>query len=329
MVKEQRRVTRNPEQVATVSDSLDLLRSKDSPITRISNQVSQIRANFQVLLSPGDRQFKDLPKRVRLMIVSFLVPMLFAVSKLFLFSSTTSPLIWGLVAAALAVLTYGGMYWGVKGQIRKDSLTSVLPLPSLFVFANVLFVSSVFVGEVNRLYLWGLFSLALITFMVLLYVLSLAVNILNVTLFYTIPLSRLGETVAYLSSLITLFLFAYAAGTAAVSLFATGLWIWLSILLCVTLAFLFALTYSLWRYFVTNSQSIGSFSLGISVLLFLSWIVFLFGLPHVWLAAVMSGLSAYILFGYVIHKEQNTLKSIVNAEYMVLLALMFFAVLWA
>lgn len=329
MVKEQRHISKGLERVATVSDSLDLLRSKDSPLTKISDQLSQIRANFQVLLSPGDKQFKDLPKRVRLMLVSFFIPALFAASKLLLFTSTTSPLIWSLIALALAILTYGGMYWGIKGQIRRDSLTSVLPLPSLFVFANVLFLSTVFVGEVNRLYLWGLFSLALITFMILLYVLSLAVNILNVTLFYTIPLSRLGETVAYLSSLITLFLFTYAAGATAISLFATSLWLWLLLLGFITFIFIFLLTYSLLRYFIASAQAVGPFSLGITILLLIIWGFFVFGLPHIWLSAVMTGLSAYILYGFVIHKEQNTLKSVVNIEYMVLLVLAFFVILGA
>lgn len=323
MVREQKR----SENIAVVADTGELLRSQDSPLTRIRSQWMQIKANFNVLLSPGDKQFKDLPKRVRLMLTSFAIPTLFAVCKILLLPETTSMVIWGMIGLALAVLTYGGMYWGVKAQVRKDSYFSVLPFPSIFVFANILFLSSVFVGEVNRLYLWGLFAVSLVMFMVTLYILALAINVLNVTLFYTIPLSRLGETVAYIAAVVTVFLLSFAAAVLSLPLVVTHEWVKLALLVVVYGGAVALQVGALFRYFVPYYRGFLSFVSSITIAILLSFGVFAITAPFAWLTAVMTSLVAYIVFGYVIHKEQNTFKTAVIWEYIALMTVMFLMVI--
>lgn len=309
--------------VAVVADTSDLLLSKDSPWNLILRQLDQLRTNLQLLISPGDRQFKDVPKRVRLMVVSMGVPLLFAFSKVWLLPQSESIYLWAVVAIALAAVTYIGLIWGLKGQVRKDSFVTVLLLPSLFVLANVLFLGLLFVGELNRVYLWGLFGIALATFMVLLYIFLLAVNILNVTLFYTIPLSRLGETVAYIFSIVTVFLGSYVIAETVLPLMVNRRWIELLLHAGFIFVSTGGLASALWRYFVTTSKVFWLSVLGMSIFLTVSLGVFVFAIPYAWLAGVMQGAVAYLLFGFVIHKEQNSFKGAVVFEYIVAILAMF------
>lgn len=303
------------EDVAVVANTSSLLLSNDSPWAKIIRQMDQIRSNFQVLLAPGEKQFKDLPKRVRLMVVSFGVPLLFSILKLYIFPTSTSLLLWSILAFVLGLITYLGIYWGLKGQVRRESYVSVLLLPALFVITNTLFLSTVFVGEINRLYLWGLFGLASIAFMIFLYILSLAVNILNVSLFYTIPLSRLGESVAYISGVIILFLLSYTMFLQVLPYVVAGdlgalLLLFLGILLITG-----ALVMALWNYFVPYSRGFWVFVALSSLFLTISLSITSIFLPYSWLAGVIHGMVSYIFIGYVIHKEQNTLNSAVNWEF--------------
>jgi len=316
-------VNRRQQNVAVVADTTDLLLSKDSPWSFIRKQVDQLRSNIEVLVSPGERQFKDVPKRVRMMIISIGVPLLFAFAKLLVLPQNQSLYIWAIVAFVLGAVTYVGMIWGLKGQVRQDSYTTVLLLPSLFVLANVLFLSFLFVGEINRVYLWGLFGSALALFMVLLYILALAVNILNVTFFYTIPLSRLGETVAYIFSIFTVFLGAYVIAESAIPLFVNGLWIQLAVQVASVFLSTIALTSALWGYFVISSKGLWASVIGLSTFLTVSLFIFIFTLPYAWLAGVTQGVVAYLLLGFVIHKEQNSFKYSVVIEYLVAIIALF------
>ena len=315
--------------VAVVADTSSLLQSEDSPLKRIKQQIDALRANFQVLLSPGEKQFKDLTKRVRLMIVSLLIPLCFAAAKIFIFPQMTSLFVWAGVALVLGALTYWGMIWGLKGQIEKESYISVLTLPSLLVIGNALFLSTTFVGQINRLYLWGLFTLATVVFMVLLYILALAVNILNVTLFYTIPLSRLGESVAYISGIIILFLFSYVASAVLVPLVVAVNWSSIVIFCSALAVLIFVLTSSLWFYFVPYFRGFWLYSVLVSMFLFSTVMTFTVFLPYAWLVGVISSLVGYVVYGYVIHKEQNTFKSAIKWEFLAVLVVALLAVIIA
>jgi len=315
--------------VVVVADTSDLLQSNDSPVTRLKILVEQLRSNLQVLISPGDKQFKDVPKRVRLMLVSFAVPLLFAITKIYIFPLSSSLYLWAVVGTVLAVLTYLGVYWGVKGQVRTDSYFSVLPMPSLFVLANCLFLSFLFVGAINRVYLWGLFVLAISVFMTFLYILSLAINILNVSLFYTIPLSRLGESVAFISSIVTVFLGSYVVAETAVPMIVAKSYTELGLLGLFVLVSTFVLILSLWKYFVVSTKSVVVSVACLSLFLLVTLFVFVMASPYAWISAILQGMVAYVLLGFIIHKEQNTYKKSVVIEYIVVVIAALILVIWA
>jgi hypothetical protein len=168
--------------VAVVADTTDLLLSKDSPWNRILKQLDMLRTNLQVLISPGDRQFKDVPKRVRLMVVSMGVPLLFAFSKVWLLPQSESIYLWAVVAVALAAVTYIGLIWGL-GQFAKTRLSPFCCCPCLCSQMCCFWVY--FCRRAQSLF-WD-FGIAVAT---LLYT---PLMLISNDVVYTIPLSRLGR----------------------------------------------------------------------------------------------------------------------------------------
>lgn len=305
---------RHKNEVSVVVDTRSVFISDDSPWGKILQQIDQIRSNFQVLLAPGEKQFKDLPKRVRLMVVALGIPFLYALLKAYLLPENLS-FVWVLmVSLGLGALTYVSMIWGLKGQVRRESYWSVLLLPSVLVVANSLFLSTVFVGGINRVYLWGFFTGAIFMFMTLLYILALAVNILNVTLFYTIPLSRLGESVAYISSIVTIFLLSYTAFDRLVPLIVAQKYDILSVVSVIFGILVSLVVVSLWHYFVPQGKRFWIFvalsSLFTVLLMYFAVLIS----PFAWVAGILASLGAYVFIGYVVHKEQNTLNFTTKIE---------------
>jgi hypothetical protein len=295
------------------------LGKEESPILRIGKQIEQLRGNFLLLLSPGDKQFKDLPKRVRLMVIAFVVPLFFVVLKVWLPSIFIEHL-WAFCASILlGGITYAGMYWGVKGQVRKESYFSVMAMPTWFVLAYSMFLFTIFSGEINRVYLWVLFTVAISAFMILLYIIALTVNILNVTLFYTIPLSRLGESIAYMLGVITVFLVTYVADVIAIEHFQSKNYLNVGILVGVTTLVIFGITSYLWIYFVAQRKGHFWFTVLFSLLIvtFMGAFATIIDVP--WKLATMVSVVSYVLYGQVIHKEQNTFSLAVLVEFLLVI----------
>lgn len=318
-----------PEQQPTVvvTDPSKLLRHDDSPIVAVQHKLEQLRRNFVVLLSPGDKQFKDLPKRVRLMLVSFLLPVLFAVTKLFILPEARLS-VWILIAIVLGIICYFAVYWGVNRQVRKESYMSILPLPALFTVANTMFLAVTFAGPINRLYLLILFLLATMMFMILLYILSLAINVLNVNLFYTIPLSKLGESVAYMAAVVQVFLITYAAVVVLMPLIATGQYVIVAGLIGILGFFLLLLSLAIAFYFLPYQRNVLLISIVLAGVLTITAGVCSVFLAYAWEGAIIASMMSYILYGYIIHKEQNTLKNGIILEFIaisfVIIVLLFY-----
>ncbi len=317
--------TRRGESVV-VTDTSKLLEKDDSPVVHIKHQLEQLRTNFLVLLSPGDKQFKDLPKRVRLMMVSLIIPALLGITKLVIFPTMQSVGMWAVIALILAVICYLLTIWGLKNQIRRESYLATLPLPSIFTFSYSLFLAEVFSTQINRVYLLGLFLTALVFFTVLLYIFELAVNVLNVNLFYTIPLSRLGESVAYLGSIVTTFFAVYSANAVLMPLISSDQYI-AAIIVCLILWCVLALLSNvLFMYFLPYQR--GSFLLSLILSFFITVICCISSIffAYIWQGALFTAAITYVLFGYLIHKEQNTLKFSVILEFIAIFIALFLLV---
>jgi hypothetical protein len=296
-------------------DPIESFSKEESPVLRIKRQLEQIRGYFWLLLSPGDKQFKDMPKRVRLMFVSFTVPLIFLTLKV-VFPIIFSDHLWAVLASiVLGLVTYAGVFWGVKGQVRKESLYSVMAMPLWFVTTYSMFLFTIFSGDINRVYLWALFSVAIAAFMVGLYIISLTANILNVTLFYTIPLSKLGESIAYLLGIAILFFITYVSDVIALQYFQNLNYVELGISSLITFLSIFGVTGYLWGYFVVRRRGHFWFTALFSLLIFVFLAVLAVVIDVPWkLASVVSAI-AYVLYGQVIHKEQNTLSATIITEF--------------
>lgn len=310
------------QQGAVVADTQSLL-VQDTPIERIKKKLRLIRANVLLLLSPGDKQFKDLPKRVRLMLISFAIPLLIGALKVFVLKEEMFFPWWVISSLVLGGITYGALYWGLKGQVRKESYFSVLPIATWFVVAYTLFIATTFVTPVNRLFLWFFFVVSLAVLMIILYVLSLAINVLNVTLFYTIPLSRLGETVSYLASVMTVFLVSHSVGSILLPLWHTRDWMAMIPWGILYLIVITGTVSYLWLYFLQLQKGLWTFILAVSSAIVVVFASLFLVLSVPWEIAAMVSAFAYLLLGLIIHKEQNTLKLSVYVELIAIFVALF------
>lgn len=298
-----------------------------NPWQMLKDQLSQLRTNILLITAPGNKQFRDISKRFRLMLTSFMIPSIFLILKVFLIEEVTSLYVWIAVSFALSVITYFATLWGLKFHIRKESYLSVLNLPPLFVFTVTLFISFVFLGPLNRVFLLAIFIVSIGIFMLLLYILLLAVNVLNVNLFYVIPLGKLAETLQYFYSVVCGFLVAfsstwllfYAAQTNDVLLVVLGVFV-----LFMILAIMFFETI----YYYTPVQG-GAviFSVLLTLVMMISLGIYVLLLPYMFLACVILSLQIYVILGLMIHKSQNTLKVQIYVEYLVIFGLILLTLL--
>lgn len=310
----------------TQSDSPEFINSApkvepeiENPLAQIRRQLESMKVNLSLIISPGSKRFKDLSKRVRLMFVAFGIPAIYMIIRLILLEQTIQPIIWIIISAGLALISYIGVMWGLKFQIRKESYYSVLNIPAVFTFSTTLFLSILFFTPLNRVYLVTTFIIAIAIFMVLFYIIMLAVNVLNVNLFYVIPLSKLGESLLYLSSSITAFILSFSIGWVVLYSIKLSDWFQVIAMIFAGIIVFIALYVSTIYYYLplTRSGFIVAFLLGIMMLFATLALSIL--LPYIFVAAFLVSLGIYVTLGIIIHKAQNTLKGNIYAEYLIIL----------
>lgn len=298
-----------------------------NPLEILRRQLKLLRSNFLLILSPGNKQFKDISKRVRLMFIAFLVPSALFILKMFVFEESTQIYLWMGISYILSVVVYFLNIWALKFQVRKESYLSVMNLPPAFVFTSSMFLSLLFLGPLNRVYLIIIFLLAIVLFMLVLYILLLAVNVLNVNLFYVIPLSKLAETLGYFYSIASMFFLSYSASsiilygmkTSDLLMLSAGI---ITVLLVSTVIFFNSV------YYYTPIQGGGAlFAVSLAIVTCIVMVVSTFFFPYVVLVGIVSCLEVYVLLGILIHKTQNTLKPQVYLEYFIIFAIILLIIL--
>jgi hypothetical protein len=300
----------------------------NNPIAHVQNQLRMLRSNFLLILSPGNKRFKDLTKRLRMMFVAVLIPLLFAITKMAILNDLTNIIIWLGIGVVFAAITYIGVLWSLKFQIRKESYLSVINIPSLYTLASTIFLSVVFLGPINRVYLLMTFILAIFFFMVSLYIVMLSVNVVNVNLFYVIPLSKLGESILYITSVVITYLTIYSFVTVAIESIRTNLYIPLAFMTVIAAVLLYLLVFATVFYYTPVQGGSILLSAGITVCLLAFTLIFGFFLPYIFLTAFIIALQIYVLLGLLIHKSQNTLKPQIYLEYFVILVIQIGVILW-
>jgi len=303
-----------------------------NPLQSIQNQLKQLRVNTFLILSPGNKQFKDISKRLRLMFLSAGIPLLLLVVKWLNISAYLSfldaaihPL---LIAFFLSVIAFIGTLWGLKFQLRKESYYSILHLSPLFVFSASTLILTLFPGELNRLYLVSSFIFATGLFMILYYIVLMSVNILNVNLFYVIPLSKLGESLHYMTVIASVFMLLLASFQSIYTAIVNNVSIVATIWAGVTILIVLISTIMTLFYYLPVVQSTTSLAVNIAIITLITAIFSFLFLPYVVLAAFVSGLVMYVLLGVIIHQSQNTFKIHVFLEYGLIYLLVIAAVLF-
>lgn len=300
----------------------------NNPVAHIQNQFRMLRSNFLLILSPGNKRFKDLTKRLRMMFVAVLIPLLFAITKMMILNDLTNMIVWLGIGVVFAAVTYIGVLWSLKFQIRKESYLSVINIPSLYVLASTIFISVVFLGPINRVYLLMTFVLAIFFFMISLYIVMLSVNVVNVNLFYVIPLSKLGESILYIISVVITYLTIYSLVTIAVESIRSNSYIALIVMTIIAAVLLYLLIFATVFYYTPVQGGSIILSAGITVVLLAFTLVFGFFLPYIFLTAFVIALQLYVLLGLMIHKSQNTLKSQIYLEYLIIFIIQIGVILW-
>lgn len=304
-------------------------KNTDDPFQRLKNQATEIKMNFLKLFSAGNKQFKDISKRVRLMAVAILIPIAFGIVKIRLAQDVTLPQFWAIVAVVLSTLSIPAILWALKFQIRKEAYFSVIPIFPVFVFLFVFFFAVIFPDPTTRVYLTTLFIGTMFVFSVALYIIGLSLNVLNVNLFYLIPLSKIAESIIYLLTPVFGFFLSFG--------FLLSLWFFvnessiLGIISTITASLVinYIIYYSYLSYFTPLARKSNETALMLAILVVI--ITVLAGLltKYIWIAAIIISLYQYIVNGVMIHRVQNSLKFSTIIEYSLIGIIILVLLVWA
>ncbi len=216
------------------------------------------------------------------------------------------------------VVAFIGLLWAFNFQVKMKSFLHIFQ-SSFFVFSEVIFVEMFFFQKFNRIYealiLFAL--LALIFFGI--YVSFLMANVFNVDLFKKLPLAQVGRTSSYLISLLMMFFLTFNILSSGFSIY-----ILLPVILA-TYVLISIIHYvnmgieqgELWRKTILTTI--------ISMILFLG--VFLTGSTHE-LTAIAPALGYYFAVSMVTQEQIFRKNSISFIFSMILLAIIFFAVIF-
>ncbi len=253
---------------------------------------------------------KDPGKKQRIGIVAFLIVLFVFGLKLWGGQGE-----WGIwesfgVAGIASIIAYVGLAWGFRFDVSKKAYATVLPQPTLFVFASVLFTELFFFQKFQRVFESITFGLLLLIIVAAYYFVFLTANILNVGTIKEIPLMKAAQTASYVVALGTIYFSTFA-------LIATGINV---IALVPILLIIYYLTaYFHLSNFPLSKSEIIDFSLAVSmsallvVLSLFVWPVDLLFVPLLPTAVVYVGL------GFSMHHTTKTFDQRVLLEYVSIL----------
>ena len=221
-------------------------------------------------------------KKVKALGISLLAGGLFVLARVGIKGNYTTLWLWTLVALVVATLVYLGTLWMVDFMTNKHGALSILSVPAVFSFVFLTGVSLFLDFQIRRVTFASMFLGIVLFYVLFLYILLLAVNILNVALFKHLPLSRLAEKVLLFTFLLlgSVVVFINLKILAAGYIYSYGIWvilalIWLAFahfVYCVVFYFLRDFKQSLlWAYLFVLGILI-FFTLGVSVgIAFFRW----------------------------------------------------------
>lgn len=178
-------------------------------IDEIRDLLTKLVGNIFRLFGPTGKRYRDNQKKLRIAIISFIVPFIFVIFKLKVLPNEFRLGIWAIVIFVLAILAVLGTAWALYFKLHKR-FWPLLVLVFAYISVSFMFLAILFLLPITeRFYLLGGFLILVVIIAVIFHILLLSINIMNVNLFYYIPLSDLGETITYLVSSVMIFMFSY------------------------------------------------------------------------------------------------------------------------
>lgn len=295
----------------------------------LSQAKNRLFSRTKLAFVPGKKSSgKDRGKRLRLVLIAILIPLLFGIARLEIINLVGSlSLVWLVILSSLfAFITYTATIYGFRGQVKRDSFFTSLALPSLYVFCTTLFLDTLFAENFERLYRTGGFVLLLFIFMVTLYIVLLSANIINVNLFKAIPLAEIGYTVMYLVGIISIYFI--SLGILIYQSFYCYSWWGLGLAVLILLVVYFVTFYiQLYRTIPNGGERLRTCFLfvlvsilGLAVLTFVNIPLYIMALAPV--------LIYYVLMGLFMHRLKGQLPLRVLVEYSLIIGLYFGFVIW-
>lgn len=282
------------------------------------NGVSVVKAEEIEEQSEVKALVRDSQKRQRLIFLAILNSASIIIAKMWAtwewtFTNTV------IFAGVLAVCDYLLMIFCFRLKVKKETFYTVLPQPTLFVFSSVLMLELIFFQRFERIFEGVVFTIVLVLFTAALSGVFLSSNIMNVSLFKSIPLLQVAQTISFVVTLLIFYFstFSFISG----GLYQGFLFLILFLIYSVSV-------FSHLSHFSINLRIVGWYSVAIgwgamSVLFsLLMWPVGAF------LASLVPMMVAYVGCGVVMHSSRKSLTSRVIFEYLALFFVILFVVIF-
>jgi hypothetical protein len=252
----------------------------------------------------------DNVKKGRLLALALIISISLFIIKLSQGSPVASISAVYLRAVIYFILSYVGLLWALKYQVRFKGLAFVLTQSSLFIFTQVLFIELFFFRRFGRVYEAVLLFGLLVLMFIGTYISFLTANVFNVGNIKEIPLLQVGKTTSYILSLLMVYFITYAILESAfdpiLSLVLIGV-------------FYFAIVFMHFRHLGIGKGSFwGRVVLTNAAMLILLIGNALTGSLHEFISLVPM-VAMFVMTGVVMHSDRNQLSRLDIAEYVVLL----------
>ncbi len=254
-------------------------------------------------------QVKDPGKRQRIIFLAvFIVAFVFGLKWRW-------PQVWEvhyvmIVAAAAALITYVGLTWAFRFDVKMRGLLNVLPQPAIFIFGTVLFLEMFFFTRFERIYESIVFALLLLLFIVVFSGVFLTANILNVGTIKKIPLLQVGQTLSYVITLWSIYVTTFSFIESALNM------VLLILILFVLYTILGAVHLS--QFELPSKQTLW-YALGISWASVMILTVLLMWPLSSAIVALAPAVVFYIGAGILMHQARRVWSIIILSEYFLIL----------
>lgn len=173
---------------------------------KIKSEFSQVIENLAKLYHRGQQEPRPEPyKRIKIILAAVLAWAWVVIIRLNIRQ------MWYLFAAAVifSLVFYLVVLWVLYFKVKRETMVSVVALPSVFSFLMQWFIFYVFSQAPERVSILSAFMITSFVYFISMYAVLLTTNILNVNMFFKIPLAKLGESFLLVFNVVSVFIWSY------------------------------------------------------------------------------------------------------------------------